>query len=608
MSVPLLLSGPPDEEFQGKTYDLRLLIRLLQYIRPHLRLVFLCLGTLMISSLLYLVGPYLTKVAIDDYILRGDVRGLMGVASLYGVALVFGFLFQYLQVYLLQLAGQRMMRHLRVEIFDQLLRMSPSFFDRTPTGLLITRTIQDVEVINELFTQGVIVVFGDLITLVGIASVLFWMDWRLALVVLSVTPLVVLVTAVYRVNARDAYRGVRRHLARLNAFLQENLTGMTTVQLFQREEQNFRRFDGMNKETRDEHLRSIFYSALFFPCVEVIAAGALGLVIWYGGGRVIQGFLLPGVLVAFLQYMRRFFQPIRDLAEKYNIFQAAMAASERVFGLLDASEDLPDPPHPRIPAKPRGGVEFRDVWFAYTPGEWVLRGITFSIKPGETVALVGATGAGKSSLIGLLERAYEPQRGVISVEGIEVPLWRKDALRRHVGIIPQEVFLLSGSLLENLRLWDPRTSEERVREVAALLQVDHFLRNLSKGYATEIKERGENLSLGQRQLVAFVRALLYNPAILVLDEATSSVDPSTESLIQRGIEELTSGRTSLIIAHRLSTIQRADRILVLHRGRVVEEGTHKVLMARDGVYRRLYQLQIENQNRHQSGDPVPGKS
>jgi ATP-binding cassette subfamily B protein len=561
----------------------------------------------MIGSVLQLVGPYLTKVGIDDHILRGDARGLLFVAFLYLATLIFEFLFQYLRVYLLQLTGQRMMRHLRVELFDHLLRMSRSFFDRTPTGRLVTRTIQDVEVINELFTQGVIVVFGDLITLVGIASVLFWMDWRLAIVALSVTPLVVVITAIYRVKARDAYRGVRRHVARLNAFLQENLAGMTTVQLFEREEENFRRFDRMNQETQHEHLRSIFYSALFFPCVEIVAASALGLVIWYGGGQVIEGYLLPGVLVAFLQYMRRFFQPIRDLAEKYNIFQAAMAASERVFDLLDTHEDLPDSPRPRYPVEPRGEVEFQDVWFTYTTNEWVLRGISFSIRPGETVALVGSTGVGKSSLIGLLGRSYEPQRGRILLDGVDVQLWRKEELRRHVGVIPQEVVLLSGPILENMRLWDHRIPEHQVREVAESLQVDRFIRNFPDGYGTEIRERGENLSLGQRQLVAFVRALVYEPSILVFDEATSSVDPTTESLIQRGIEKLIQGRTSLIIAHRLSTIQRADRIIVLHRGKVWEEGTHESLMARDGVYRRLYRLQWENQNRQQNARPASGE-
>jgi len=595
----MAISGLVDDEIQGKTYDLRLMSRLLRYFRPHVGLLLLSLGVLMVGSLVQLVGPYLTKVAIDTYILEGDAPGLKLLALLYIVALICGFLLQYLRVYLLQLTGQRVMLRLRIEIFEHILRMSQSFFDRTPTGRLTTRAIQDVEVINELFTQGVIVIFGDLVTLVGIAVVLFWMDWRLAFVVLSISPLIVVATAAYRVKARDAYRGVRRHLARLNAYLQENLAGMTTVQLFGREEENFRRFDEMNQETRNQHLRSIFYSALFFPCVEVIAASALGLVIWYGGGRVIQGYLLPGVLVAFLQYMRRFFQPVRDLAEKYDILQAAMAASERVFELLDTPEELPNPGRPRAPANPQGEVRFQDVWFAYTPNEWVLRGITFSVQPGETVALVGATGGGKTSLIGLLNRAHEPQRGKILLDGVEVRLWRKNELRRHVGVVPQEVFLLSGSLLENLRRWNPQISEDRIREVTESLHLDNFVGKLPNGYGTEIRERGENLSLGQRQLVAFIRVLLYDPCILVLDEATSSIDPATEMLIEEGIEELTHGRTSVIIAHRLSTIQRADRILVLHRGKIWEEGTHEALLAQNGIYRRLYQLQMENQNRFQ---------
>jgi ATP-binding cassette subfamily B protein len=592
---PFFSSGPVDEDLEGKTYDLRLMGRLLRYFRPHMGLVFLSLAVLIASSLVQLAGPYLTKVAIDDYILKGDASGLRVVALLYVLVLAFDFVFQYLRVYLLQLTGQRVMVRLRVEIFDHILRMSQSYFDRTPTGWLTTRAIQDVEVINDLFTQGVIVIFGDLITLVGIAVVLFWLDWRLALVVLSITPFLVVVTAAYRVRARDAYRAVRRHLARLNAFLQENLSGMTTVQLFRREEKNFRRFDEMNQNTQNQYIRSIFYSALFYPIVEVLAAGALGLVIWYGGGRVIEGIILPGVLVAFIQYMRRFFRPVRDLAEKYNILQAAMAASERVFGLLDTPEALRDPVRPELPSNGRGAVDFQDVWFAYTPEEWVLRGVTFSVKPGETVAVVGATGAGKSSLIGLLGRSYESQKGRVRLDGLDVGLWKKEKLRKHVGIVPQEVFLLSGPLMENLRMWNPHIPEDRVRRVAASLGIDGFIEKLPSGYHTEITERGANLSLGQRQLIAFIRALLYEPQILVLDEATSSVDPATEALIQSGIERLIHGRTSIIIAHRLSTIQRADRILVLYGGKIWEEGTHDKLLAQNGIYRRLYRLQLESQ-------------
>jgi ATP-binding cassette subfamily B multidrug efflux pump len=606
MSIAIDSRGLPEGETQGKLYDLRLMKRLLSYLKPYAGLVLISLSVLLVGSMLQLVGPYLTKVAIDQYIVPGKITGLRRIASLYLLVLLVGFVFQYLRVNLLQLTGQRIIFHMRIQIFEHFMRLPLSFFERTPMGRLVTRAINDVEVINELFTQGIIVIFGDLVTLLGITCVLLWMDWRLSLVLFSLVPFLAIASIFYRTKARDAYRGVRQQLARMNAYLQENLSGMTTVQLFRRQEENFRRFEMMNQATRDQHIRSIFYSALFFPCVEMISAAALGLIIWYGGGRVIQEALLPGVLVAFIQYMRLFFQPLRDLAEKYNILQAAMAASERVFELMDTKVEIKIPPNPLKPAQRVGKIVFREVWFAHNPNEWVLRGVNFQIREGETVALVGATGAGKSSLVGLVGRTHDIQRGHIILDGIEIRQWSISELRRHVGVIPQDVFLFSGSVLENLRLWNSDISERKVREVAGFLQLDAFIMGLPQGYHTEIRPGGENLSLGQKQLLAFVRVLLYKPGILVLDEATSSVDPATETLIQHAMERLIQGRTCLIIAHRLSTIRKADRILVLHRGRILEEGSHEELISLHGMYHRIYALAASATSRRSSAD-VNGK-
>lgn len=580
-----------EEELQAKPYDSKLAIRLAGYLKPHTRLLLASLAVLVLDSLLDIAGPYLTKVAIDEHIRFGDLEGLNRVVFLFLGTVLTGSITQFLRVYMLQLTGQKALLELREQVFNKLLAAPQSFYDRTPMGKLVSRAVQDVEVIQELFTQGVIVVLGDLMALLAITVALFWMDWRLALVTLCVAPPLALATALYRSKAREAYRQLRHRVAQLNAFLQESLSGVVTVQLLGLQHKRTLDFDELNRQTREQNLRSIKYSSVFFPFVEVMAATALGLILWYGGGRVLQEHILPGVLVAFIQYVKRLFQPIRDLAEKYNLLQAAMASSERVFGLLDSPWEGMIPPARPSRRTGLGAIEAQDLWFSYQEGEWVLKDVEFSLKPGESMAIVGATGAGKSSLIGLFNRSYEPNRGRIILDGRDIRDWPLGELRRHVGVVPQDVFLFRGSMLDNLRLWDQSIDLQKVRRMAREFGLEDWIQSLPEGYLTPIGERGRNLSLGQRQLVAFMRIMLYDPRVIVLDEATSSVDPATEALIQEALGRMALGRTCIVIAHRLSTVQEANRILVLHKGRILEQGTHSELLAQRGMYQHLYRLQ-----------------
>jgi ATP-binding cassette subfamily B protein len=566
--------------------------RLATYLRPQWAAVAATMFVLIGDSLLKIVPPYLTKVALDDHVLAGDLEGLQAVILMYAGSIVAGFALEVLRVVMLQWTGQRTILSLRMGVFEKLLGMSQGFFHRKSQGDLLSTVLSDVEVINDLFTQGMVVLLSDVVLLAGICVAFFVLDWRLAVAVLSVMPLLVVATLIYRRGARDAHRAVRSHVGGLNAYLHENVNGMTTVQLFNLQEKNHRRFQRMNSMLLHHQLRAITYTSLFFPFVEVVSAVSLGVIIWYGGGMVVEGMLMPGVLVAFIQYLRRFFQPIRDMAEKYDLLQAALAASERVFSLMDQEVGIKDSPHSILPTEPKGEVIFRGVWFCYEPSHWVLKGLDLTLQPGKTTALVGITGAGKSSLIQLMNRVQEPQKGEILIDGVEVREWRLKDLRRHVGVIPQDVFMLDGSVLENLRLWNEDIPDHRVREMAEALGVDEFIRSLPHGYNAEIRPKGENLSMGQRQLLALVRAFLYNPRILVLDEATSGVDPLTEALLQRAMERIFKGRTTLVIAHRLSTVQKCDQIVVLHEGRVVEQGTHLRLLEAGGRYRRFLQLQV----------------
>ncbi len=544
-----------------------------------------------------LLGPYITKIAIDGYIATKDVAGLDLMALAYVGVVVFGFVVLFIQTYTTQYTGQRAMHDLRMHIFSHLQKQDLAYFDRNAVGRLMTRTINDVETLNELFSTGVVGLVSDIATVFGIAVIMLWLDWRLALVCLAAFPVILYASRFYRRRAREVYRESRLILGRLNAGLQENLAGVATIQAFGQEAKMYRRFRDINYHYRDVLLRSIRYNAVFFPVIELFSALSIGLLLWYGGNLVMANAIQAGVMVAFIQYLQRMYQPIRDLAEKYNIMQAAMASSERIFALLDTPETIKNPLQARKVENFAGAIEFKDVWLSYRPGEPVLRGISFRVRPGEKIALVGATGGGKTSIISALCRFYDVDRGAILVDGIDVREWNKQELRRHLGLVLQDVFLFSGDIANNITLGDRRISEERLLEAARRAHIAPFIENLPQGYHEEVQERGSTLSQGQRQLLSFARALAFDPKILILDEATSSVDTQTEMLIQEALDELLKNRTALIIAHRLSTIQHTDRILVIHKGEIWEQGSHNELRARGGLYARLYDLQYGFQER-----------
>src|SRR5436190_5233192 len=577
--------------------------RLLAYLWPYWRQVAVAFVAIVAGAAAQLAQPYLIKTAIDRHIATGQLAGLDRLAVLYLLILIGAFGAEYLQTWTMQLTGQRIMFDLRMAIYRHLQRLDLRYYDRNPVGRLMTRVTSDVDVLNDLFTSGVVTVFGDVFTLVGIMGLMLWMNWRLALVAFSVLPLIVIVTQWFRRNVRDSYRVVRGWIARINAFLQENITGMSTVQLFRREALNFARFDEIDRKHRDANIDSIFYYAVFYPAIEAVSTLASALIIWYGGGGVMSRTLTLGALVAFLQYSQRFFRPISDMSEKFNVLQSAMASSERIFKLLDEPVEIASPEKPVVPrVEGRGGhIVFDHVSFAYNHSEgsepeWVLKDVSFEVKPGQRIGIVGATGSGKTTLINLLLRFYDVTKGRITVDGVDIRELDLDDLRGLFSLVLQDVHLFSGTIAENIRLGRHDIDDERMRRAAAAVHANAFVERLPDGYQTAVAERGSTLSVGQKQLLSFARALAFDPRVLILDEATSSVDTETELLIRDALQVLMAGRTTMAVAHRLSTIQDMDRILVFHKGQLRESGTHQELLAERGIYFKLFELQYKSAN------------
>jgi ATP-binding cassette, subfamily B, multidrug efflux pump len=597
-----------DDDAAGRVYDTRLARRVWAYTRPYGGAVTLSAALFPLLAAVDLVQPYLVKVAIDDHILRGDWPGLSRIVGLFFLTLGVQYALRYWQIYLASWTGQRVVHDIRAALFAHVQRLPASFFDRNPVGRVMTRILGDVEAIGEVFTSGVVAIVGDLVTLIGVVAVMLLLHLRLTLIIFAVLPLLVALALALRVPVRRAYRDVRARLAHLNAELQETLAGMTVLQLFGREAARAGELGALNERYRRAQFRRMGLETTLYAVAEAVGAFVVAALLWWGGIEILDGTLTFGVLVAFMQYTQRFYLPIRDASAKFSVMQAATVAGERVFALLDTPVEVGGPvtapAASRAPAGPGAtpAIELRDAWFAY-PGAadgdgrvaaapaWALRGVSLRIERGERVAVVGATGAGKTTLARLLTRTYDVQRGAVLVEGIDVREWDLTALRRHVGLVLQDVVLFTGSVADNLALGE-RVSRAAVEEVGRRIHADRFVRSLAGGYDASLLERGANLSHGQRQLLSVARALLYNPPVLVLDEATSSVDPETEHLLQDAVNQLLAGRTSVVIAHRFSTIQHADRVVVLQHGRLVDEGPHADLLRRDGLYRTLWELQF----------------
>jgi ATP-binding cassette, subfamily B, multidrug efflux pump len=620
-----------DDEVAGKAYDGRLMRRLLTYLRPYKLQTALSAISIIFKAGSDVLGPYLVKVAVDTYMtdtpvaklswLAGHLSskpmtGITQIAGLYLGALLVTYILEFLQTYLMQWTGQKIMFDLRSQIFRHLQRMHPAFFDRNPVGKLVTRVTSDVDALNEMFTSGVLAIFEDVFVLAFIVIIMLRMSWPLALLTISVIPAILYVTRIFRKHVRDSYRRQRAATARINSFTQEYVSGMSVVQLFNRERRAFKDFSAVNAENKRAWSDAIFAYALYYPIVEFLSSTAIALVIWRGGGSVLRGTVTLGVLIAFMQYAQRFFRPIQDLSEKYNILQAAMAASERVFKLLDSEPEIVSPAHPAA-GDGSGRVEFHNVWFTYqsldeaqlsrlasatdeelngfADIEWILRGVSFTIDPDETAAIVGHTGAGKTTITGLMMRFYDIQRGSIMIDGVDVREQDLNHLRRRFGVVLQDPFLFTGTIADNIRLGSKWITDERLERAADEVNVGDFVRSLPLKFAEPVRERGATLSTGQKQLISFARALAHDPGILILDEATSSVDTDTELRVRLALSRMITGRTSVLIAHRLSTIQRADTILVMHKGQLRERGTHQELLAQRGLYWKLYQLQYKDQ-------------
>jgi ATP-binding cassette subfamily B protein len=591
-----MLEGFYEKDLVEKQIDKKIISKLFRYIKPYRLLLAFTIFLLLVTAGLQMTGPFLIKIAIDNYIMPGEFKGLLYVVVLYGLVILFEFVIRYFQGYYTEYMGQKIMYDMRMDIFSHINKMPMSFFDKNPVGRIMTRVTTDVQTLNEMLSSGIVTIFGDIFMILGIMIVMLSLNWKLSLIAFSVLILLAIATFIFRSKVRITFRIVRTKISNINSFLQETISGINTTKLFNRQKENNKDFKDLSQSYLDIYLKTIFYYAVFYPVVTIIGTLAVALIIWYGGQKVIANLLTLGTLVAFIQYIEKFFHPISDLSEKFGILQEAIAASERIFKLLDQKPSIVSPVKPVKVKEIKGNIKFNKVWFAYNDKNYVLKDISFKLETGQSVAFVGATGSGKTSIINLLNRFYDIQKGKIFLDDIGIKRFNLQYLRKHIGIVMQDVFLFSGTILDNIRLGNKDISLERVIEASKYVNAHKFIEKLPDKYNYEVKERGQVLSVGQRQLIAFARALVFNPEILlVLDEATSSIDSEIESLIQDALGKIMKNRTTIVIAHRLSTIRNVDKIIVLSHGRIVEKGTHKQLLKLRGIYYKLYKFQYQLQ-------------